>query len=170
MSLVQRVADLATRIGVELKKKVNSTDARLSDAREWTATDVTQLEAETGAASTARKWSALRVRQAATAAAAAWWETLRSNLAAINSAAITEATVPVVVQTDIGTGDNQIPLNAHLGGIAYMSPDRLVIKPQASVTPASPGDMVFELTNNATLVVRVRGSDGTVRSTTLTLV
>lgn len=68
MSLVQRIADLATRIGLELKKKVNSTDARLSDARDWVALEVPQVEAEAGSSTTLRKWSALRVRQAWTAA------------------------------------------------------------------------------------------------------
>jgi hypothetical protein len=74
MSLVQRIADLATRIGVELKKKVNSTDARLSDAREWTAAEVTQAEAAAGTATTARKWSALRVWQAS----AGYWGSVPS--------------------------------------------------------------------------------------------
>ena len=40
------------------------TDARLSNSREWTAAVVTQEEAETGTATTARKWTAQRVRQA----------------------------------------------------------------------------------------------------------
>ena len=74
MSLVQRIADLATRIGVEVKKKVNSTDARLSDAREWTAAEVTQVEAAAGTATTVRKWSALRVWQAA----AGFWASVTS--------------------------------------------------------------------------------------------
>lgn len=82
---------------------------------------------------------------------------------------ITEAGRPVLVDTDVGTDDNQIPLNAFLGGLAYMNPERIVLKPQPSVTPAGNGDMIFELTNNTTLVVRVRGSDGVVRSSTLTL-
>lgn len=47
-------------------------DASLSDAREWTATEVSQAEAEGGSSTTPRKWTALRVRQAA----AAWWASL----------------------------------------------------------------------------------------------
>ena len=46
--------------------KVATGDARLTDAREWTATEITQAEAEAGTATTARKFTALRVRQAAT--------------------------------------------------------------------------------------------------------
>jgi hypothetical protein len=41
--------------------------------------------------------------------------------------------------------------------------------PGASVTPVDNGDVVFELTNNTTLTVKARGSDGVVRSATLTL-
>ena len=44
-------------------------DARLSDAREWTAQTVSQLDAEAGTATTRRAWTAQRVRQAI----AAWW-------------------------------------------------------------------------------------------------
>lgn len=48
---------------------VQSNDSRLTDAREWTAIEVPQVEAEAGTATTARKWSSLRVRQAVVA----WW-------------------------------------------------------------------------------------------------
>ena len=50
-----------------------------------------------------------------------------------------------------------------------LTPDRVVIEPDISTTPAKAGEMVFQLTNNTTLVIKVRGSDGTVRSNTLTL-
>jgi hypothetical protein len=42
--------------------------------------------------------------------------------------------------------------------------------PGASVTPADNGDVVFELTNNTTLTVKAKGSDGVVRSGTILLV
>lgn len=45
----------------------------------------------------------------------------------------------------------------------------VTLKPPASVTPANNGDMTFELTSDTQLKVKVKGSDGTVRSTTLTL-
>jgi hypothetical protein len=45
----------------------------------------------------------------------------------------------------------------------------LVITPAVSATPANNGQMTFQLTNNTTLVIKVKGSDGVVRSTTLTL-
>jgi sugar lactone lactonase YvrE len=75
----------------------------------------------------------------------------------------------LVSQADIGTAPNEIPLNQYLGEMAYMNAEAVVIQPQASVTPNGIGDMVFELTNDTTLVVKVKGSDGTVRSATLTL-
>ena len=46
-------------------------DARLSDAREWTAETVSQEEAEAGTETIARKWTALRVGQAIAALAPA---------------------------------------------------------------------------------------------------
>lgn len=45
----------------------------------------------------------------------------------------------------------------------------LILTPPASAIPASNGQMVFELTSNTSLKIKVKGSDGTVRSTTLTL-
>ena len=69
----------------------------------------------------------------------------------------------------IGTAPNQIPTNGQLGKMAFQDPQQVVLKPQASVTPVGIGDMVFQLTNDTTLVIKVKGSDGTVRSNTLTL-
>ncbi len=74
-----------------------------------------------------------------------------------------------VEQTDIGTAPNEIPLNQHLGGMAFQSPESVVIRPAASANPQQVGALVFQLTNDTTLVVKVKGSDGTVRSATLTL-
>lgn len=48
---------------------VDTIDARLSDAREWTAATVTQAEAEAGTDTNRKAWSVLRVWQAI----AAWW-------------------------------------------------------------------------------------------------
>jgi hypothetical protein len=41
--------------------------------------------------------------------------------------------------------------------------------PGSSVTPSGLGDVVFELTNNTTLTIKARGSDGTTRSATVAL-
>lgn len=130
--------------------KVATGDTRLSDAREWTAATVDQAEAEAGTATTRRAWTAERVKQAI----AAWWNGIVGT---------------VVQQSDIGTAPNEIPLNQHLGGMAFQNSESVVIRPAASATPQQVGAMVFQLTNNTTLVVKVKGSDGTVRSATLTL-
>ena len=75
----------------------------------------------------------------------------------------------VVEQVDVGTEPNQVPLNQYLGGLAFQNNDALVIKPAASANPLQVGSMVFQLTNDTTLVIKVKGSDGTVRSSTITL-
>jgi hypothetical protein len=49
------------------------------------------------------------------------------------------------------------------------SPNGLALPLLASMTPARNADMTFELASNTSLVVKVKGSDGTVRSATLTL-
>lgn len=125
-------------------------DSRLSNAREWTATTIDQTEAETGTATTRRAWTAQRVRQAIVV----WWNTVVGT---------------VVQQSDIGTAPNEIPLNQHLGEVAYMNKNNFVISPVASAVPAGVGDMTFQLTSNTSLTVKVKGSDGVVRSVTLTL-
>lgn len=57
-----------------LNSKADSNDTRLTNAREWTATTVSQAEAESGTASTRRAWTAQRVRQAVNA----WWQVVAS--------------------------------------------------------------------------------------------
>jgi hypothetical protein len=71
--------------------------------------------------------------------------------------------------SDLGTGPNEIPLNQYLGELAYMNAESVVIQPQASVTPNALGDMVFQLSSNTSLVIKVKGLDGVIRSVTLTL-
>jgi hypothetical protein len=82
---------------------------------------------------------------------------------------VTENGKPVVSQNDVGTAPNQVPLNQYLGNVAFMDSNQLVVNPAASVSPAGIGDMVFQLTSNTSLEIKVRGSDGTVRSVALTL-
>lgn len=52
-----------------LASYVQTSDARLTDSREWSATTITQAEAEAGTATTRRAFTAQRVFQAV----AAWW-------------------------------------------------------------------------------------------------
>jgi hypothetical protein len=86
-----------------------------------------------------------------------------------NPTTLQENSIPVAVQTDIGTAPNEIPLNQYLGNMAFMSSDQVVLNPAASAVPSGIGDMVFQLTSDTSLVVKVKGSDGTIRSATLTL-
>ena len=75
----------------------------------------------------------------------------------------------LVEQSDIGTAPNEVPLNQYLGNLAFQNSNAVVLNPVALAIPVGLGDMVFQLTNDTTLLVKVKGSDGTVRSATLTL-
>jgi len=58
----------------------------------------------------------------------------------------------------------------NLGSAAFTdSTDYATAFPPASVTPTTNGQMTFELTSNTSLTIKVKGSDGVVRSTILTL-
>ena len=74
---------------------------------------------------------------------------------------------PVVTSVDIGSAADQVSLNYMLGNLAFMNDiDRL----QASATaPTNNLDINFEYVSDTSIKVRMRGSDGTVRSATLTL-
>jgi hypothetical protein len=56
-----------------------------------------------------------------------------------------------------------------LGTLSTQNSNAVTIQPAATATPTSNGDMVFELTDNSTLTIKVKGSDGTVRLVALTL-
>jgi len=45
----------------------------------------------------------------------------------------------------------------------------VTLRPPALITPAVNGEMTFQLTSNTALAIKVKGSDGTVRTATLTL-
>jgi len=45
----------------------------------------------------------------------------------------------------------------------------VTLSPAASATPASNGQLTFEATSNTSLTVKLKGTDGTVRSVVLTL-
>lgn len=85
----------------------------------------------------------------------------------------------------IGSGANQLPTNGMLGTAAFMDAAQLpvsvpqaaslvtkanpVLLPAASATPANNGDLVFERTSDTSLTLRLKGTDGVVRSVALTL-
>jgi hypothetical protein len=94
MSLQTRITALVQAIGADIKAlysgKVGTSDPRLTDAREWTASTVTQAEAEAGIATTRRAWTAQRVFQAI----AAWWaaSAMKTKLDGIATGATANAT------------------------------------------------------------------------------
>jgi len=45
----------------------------------------------------------------------------------------------------------------------------ITLAPSASLTPAANGDLMIEATSNTSITIKLKGSDGTVRSTVLTL-
>lgn len=77
-------------IDTGLAAKVDATDSRLSDAREWSAETISQAESEAGTATTRRAFTAQRVFQAI----ASWWagSAAKSKLDSIASGATANAT------------------------------------------------------------------------------
>lgn len=69
----------------------------------------------------------------------------------------------------IGSNPNQIPSNQHLGGMAFQSPEAVTLKPQASAVPQEVGDLVIQATSNTSLTFKLKGTDGTVRTGSITL-
>ena len=69
----------------------------------------------------------------------------------------------------IGTKANQVPVNGMLGRMAFQDPASVLIEPALNVDPARPGSMVFQLTSNTSLTIKVKGSDGVIRSVSLVL-
>jgi len=55
------------------------------------------------------------------------------------------------------------------GNLAALQVSDLYLKPNASITPSANDTVVFEKTSNTQLTVKMKGSDGTVRSIVLTL-
>ena len=68
---------------------------------------------------------------------------------------------------DIGTDPENVPLNQFLGKQAFVDEVGTVI-PSAS-DPQRNKDINFEYVSDTSIKIRMRGADGTVRSTTLTL-
>lgn len=81
-------------------------DARLTDAREWSESTVTQTEAEAGTATARRAWTSQRVRQAI----AAWWaaSTMKTKLDGIATGATANATDAQLRDRSTHTGSQAI--------------------------------------------------------------
>ena len=72
-----------------------------------------------------------------------------------------------LVGGDIGTNPQDIPLNQFLGQQAFLD-EVGTVRPSASV-PQQTRDINFEYVSDTSIKIRMRGDDGTIRSTTLTL-
>lgn len=84
---------------------VQTSDARLTDSREWSATTISQAEAEAGSATTRRAFTAQRIFQAA----AAWWAATATAtgqaLASAANAAAARTTLGLGTAATAATGD-----------------------------------------------------------------
>jgi len=63
---------------------------------------------------------------------------------------------------DIGASGANRPRNVYVGS-------NVISRPSASITPANNSELVVEATSNTTLTFKLKGTDGTVRSGTITL-
>lgn len=68
----------------------------------------------------------------------------------------------------IGTTTQYASEKLGVNGNAYVN-GHVTQKPSASVTPANNGELMVEATSNTTLTFKLKGTDGTVRSGTITL-
>jgi hypothetical protein len=84
----------------------------------------------------------------------------------LTAASNTNIAIANTAVSGLGTMSTQ---NANAVAITGGSIGAVTYQPGASATPASNGDMVFEITDNSTLTIKVKGSDGTVRVVALTL-
>jgi hypothetical protein len=74
---------------------------------------------------------------------------------------------PIVSAVDIGEGFDQLSLNWSLGLLAFQ--DVIDALPASQNEPQDEREVNFEFVSNTELKIRMRGDDGVVRSTTLTL-
>ena len=74
-----------------------------------------------------------------------------------------------VALENLGTNPNEVPLVGYLGRYAFMSPNDFSAELVASATPHKEGEMVFQLTSNTSLTIKVKGTDGVIRSANITL-
>ena len=84
--------------------------------------------------------------------------------------ALTEVTgSDLFIVTDDTSGNSRKVSWTDVEGSIDTIPGDVTFTTSSSVTPTNNGDLVIEATNNTTLTFKLKGSDGTVRSGTLTL-
>lgn len=105
-------------INSAISGKVDSTDSRLSDAREWSADTISQAEAEAGTATTRRAFTAQRVFQAI----AAWWNasSAKTKLDGIASGATANATDAQLRDRSTHTGTQAASTITGLASVATL--------------------------------------------------
>lgn len=123
-----------------LDDKVDNTDQRLTDAREWIGETVSQEEAEEGTATTRRAWTAQRVRQAFNAA----WEESKEELTS-NSNVFTAPQA-------ISTGQIRTPL-----ALATTAPERVMIQFAMGLDSVNPVGVFFGATADGNLGTGTEG-------------
>ena len=84
----------------------------------------------------------------------------------LTAASNTNIAIANTAVSGLGTMSTQ---NANSVAITGGSIGSVSYQPATTATPTNNGDMVFELTDNSTLTIKVKGSDGTVRVVALTL-
>lgn len=70
---------------------------------------------------------------------------------------------------NLNTDNTLVLRNKANNGAGDLVLGNLTLAPSASRTPASNGDLVVEATSNTSVTIKLKGSDGTVRSVVLTL-
>ena len=68
-----------------------------------------------------------------------------------------------------GSGSHPTNAKAFIDVNNFWISDDLIQNPSSSVTPSNNGELMVEATSNTTLTFKLKGSDGTVRSGTITL-
>jgi hypothetical protein len=108
-----------TLAGYGITDAVGSSDARLSDAREWSAATIDQAEAEAGTGTTRRAFTAQRVFQAI----AAWWagSAAATKLDGIATGATANATDAQLRDRSTHTGTQAASTITGLGGAATLN-------------------------------------------------
>lgn len=108
-----------------LAGKVGTGDARLTDAREWTAATIPQAEAEGGYATTRRAWTSQRVKQAFTAFFGAISSSLGRTLIGRATPALmrTDLELGTAATRNVGTGTGHLmEVGAYGVGVIQLLP------------------------------------------------
>lgn len=66
--------------------------------------------------------------------------------------------------------DANLTIGSNTARLKNVVSQNVTLTPPVSVAPANNGEMTFQLTSNTSLTIKVKGSDGVIRSTNLTLV